>query len=623
MNNKTFFTLLMTIALSSCNPMGGDNFQVTFKDGNIAAGKLSTNVSNVTFHNNQLIITGTALKEVEKVTLQNNSQTQEFQVESSTDTNIIANAINATIIIADNAFNMILSNANGSATYPVTFSVSNGAITGEKINSMGAVAGQILKYNGTTWEPASLANSQIYLGTWNASTDTPNLASTSPIAGDYYIVSVAGTYSGTAYNTGDWIMYDGTSWTKVANDSGTRLSLAGGTLTGDLILNTLLKFKGASNYVTLNASASLASDITLTLPTSVGTSGQVLTTNGSGVLSWTTPASSTAPSGTAGGDLTGSYPNPTIATGIAATKIADGSVSNAQFQYVSGVTSSIQTQLNGKISSTLPSASFLMGNGSNVATGVAMSGDATLSNAGALTLNTVSVGKGGTGLTTIATNQLLFGSASGVMSGLTAPATATSNVLLSAITTGLPTWSTTTTGNFLQGSLNGMVFGPITNITPGTDFSITQNSVNPFTSINAGAVADTLYLKAGNVGIGTSQPTTKLNVAGPIVSVPTTIATGVAVDLATSNTFTLASVGGTSGSTVTIALSNPAHGGAYTIVITDSVSHVYDFSGCTTKFWRPSSYATTTGTRSIFTLTTINTTGTSYDCYITWATGYQ
>ena len=37
-----------------------------------------------------------------------------------------------------------------------------------------------------------------------------------------------------------------------------------------------------------------------------------------------------------------------VATGVSATKIADGSVSNTEFQYLSGVTSDIQTQINSK-----------------------------------------------------------------------------------------------------------------------------------------------------------------------------------------------------------------------------------------------------------------------------------
>lgn len=55
----------------------------------------------------------------------------------------------------------------------------------------------------------------------------------------------------------------------------------------------------------------------------------------------------------------------------------------------------------------------------------------------------------------------------------------------------------------------------ITSLTPGTDFTINQNSVAPFTSVNAGAVANTLYMNAGSVGINTSSLTTgKLNITG-------------------------------------------------------------------------------------------------------------
>ncbi|MEK7330085.1 MAG: hypothetical protein AAB113_04715, partial [Candidatus Eisenbacteria bacterium] len=54
----------------------------------------------------------------------------------------------------------------------------------------------------------------------------------------------------------------------------------------------------------------------------------------------------------------------------------------------------------------------------------------------------------------------------------------------------------------------------ITNINPSADFTLTQNSVVPFTSINAGAVANTLYLKAGNIGIGTTAPLNLLDVRG-------------------------------------------------------------------------------------------------------------
>lgn len=47
-------------------------------------------------------------------------------------------------------------------------------------------------------------------------------------------------------------------------------------------------------------------------------------------------------------DVTGALPNANIATGLDAAKIADGTVSNAEFQFINTVTSNVQTQLDGK-----------------------------------------------------------------------------------------------------------------------------------------------------------------------------------------------------------------------------------------------------------------------------------
>ncbi|WP_374001321.1 beta strand repeat-containing protein [Bdellovibrio bacteriovorus] len=67
---------------------------------------------------------------------------------------------------------------------------------------------------------------------------------------------------------------------------------------------------------------------------------------------------------------------------------------------------------------TLNSGNIWVGNGSNVATSVAMSGDATLSNSGALTLATVAVSKGGTGSTSLTAGGLIVGNGTGAVTSL-------------------------------------------------------------------------------------------------------------------------------------------------------------------------------------------------------------
>ncbi len=102
------------------------------------------------------------------------------------------------------------------------------------------------------------------------------------------------------FNTGSNVVDAVTYLTSLATPSAT---ITGGTIAGITQLDVAgtsaaganLKLyedtDNGTNYVSLKAADTIASNVTFTLPAADGTSGQVLQTNGSGTLSFTTPSS--------------------------------------------------------------------------------------------------------------------------------------------------------------------------------------------------------------------------------------------------------------------------------------------------------------------------------------------
>ena len=103
-------------------------------------------------------------------------------------------------------------------------------------SALGAVSGvATLDTNGKLTSgqiPDVLVGAVVYKGTWNASTNTPALASGTGTKGNYYKVSVAGTTTIDTINSwavGDTIIFDGTTWDKLDGGQNEVISVAGRT----------------------------------------------------------------------------------------------------------------------------------------------------------------------------------------------------------------------------------------------------------------------------------------------------------------------------------------------------------------------------------------------------------
>jgi hypothetical protein len=149
------------------------------------------------------------------------------------------------------------------------------------LKQFGGVFGRNPTFNDVTIEGDLTLNGNIftgldYQGTWNASTNTPTLTSSTGITGEFYIVSVAGTtdLDGiTNWGVGDWAMFNGTAWQRIeggANGNFVDLTVTGNATLTNLTASTALALDASKNIVSITNTGTgnnvLATSPTLTTP---------------------------------------------------------------------------------------------------------------------------------------------------------------------------------------------------------------------------------------------------------------------------------------------------------------------------------------------------------------------
>ena len=241
--------------------------------------------------------------------------------------------------------------------------IADTVVTGKVLTNLPTATSQVIADSDTILQALSYLQGQItgipqglvYKGTWDASTNTPTLASGTGVTGEFYIVSVAGTTNLdgiTDWQVGDWAIFvevgatdtwqkiDNTSailgsgsankiakWTGsntlatgLIDDDGTDVTIGN---SGNLIVEGNTTLGNATTDTTtivgpveMQETARFNVGISLGAAT-YGTAGQVLTSGGgaASVNTWTTPTVGTVTSVTAGTGITigGTAAAPTVA----------------------------------------------------------------------------------------------------------------------------------------------------------------------------------------------------------------------------------------------------------------------------------------------------------------------
>jgi hypothetical protein len=190
-----------------------------------------TNIANASLANSAVTINGTSVSLGGSITV-TATASQALTIGTGLSGTSYNGSTAVTIAIANTG---VTANTYGSASAVPVFAVNaqgqitsvtstNISIASSAITDKG-IAGGVASLDGsgtvpTSQLPAAVLGALNYQGTWNASTNTPTLASGVGTKGYYYVVNVAGTTNLdgiTDWIVGDWAVFNGTVWQKVDN----------------------------------------------------------------------------------------------------------------------------------------------------------------------------------------------------------------------------------------------------------------------------------------------------------------------------------------------------------------------------------------------------------------------
>lgn len=166
--------------------------------------------------------------------------------------------------------------------------------TANKRPTPGAMADGQLAINTEATSPGLFfkdsGGNLVKVGPVHVGTTAPNV---SPAVGGQAGNTLGEQWLDTSGSTFVFKVWDGSAW---RSEAGEFVNVTGDTMTGALVMDNQqqVRFRettaNGTNYIALQAPAAVSADVTFTLPGSDGTSGQALSTNGTGTLGWSSYA---------------------------------------------------------------------------------------------------------------------------------------------------------------------------------------------------------------------------------------------------------------------------------------------------------------------------------------------